>query len=96
MEVLAGPDTCGTVQALPTNAADLLKQAEQTVVVRCDEAAWRFAGLSFAGWNVVASILRSQAHFVPVISLSRRAPKGAIAQRLGFQQPSDSRQKPAA
>lgn len=52
-----GPDTCGTVQALPTTAADLLKQAEQTVVVRCDEAAWRFAGLSFAGWNVVVSLL---------------------------------------
>ena len=52
-----GPDTCGTVQALPTNATDLLKAAEQAVVVRCDEAQWRFAGLSFAGWNVVASIL---------------------------------------
>jgi disulfide bond formation protein DsbB len=52
-----GPDTCGTVQALPTNAADLLKSAEQAVVVRCDEAQWRFAGLSFAGWNVVVSLL---------------------------------------
>lgn len=52
-----GPDTCGTVQALPTNATDLLKAAEQAVVVRCDEAQWRFAGLSFAGWNVVVSIL---------------------------------------
>ncbi len=52
-----GPDTCGTVQALPTDAANLLKEAEQAVVVRCDEAQWRFAGLSFAGWNVVVSLL---------------------------------------
>ena len=52
-----GPDTCGTVQALPTDAANLLKEAEQAVVVRCDEAQWRFAGLSFAGWNVVVSFL---------------------------------------
>jgi disulfide bond formation protein DsbB len=26
-----------------------------TPVVRCDEASWRFLGLSFAGWNVVVS-----------------------------------------
>jgi disulfide bond formation protein DsbB len=51
-----GPDTCGTSQALPTNAADLLKGLEETRVVRCDEAAWRLFGLSFAGWNVVVSM----------------------------------------
>ena len=28
-----------------------------TRVVRCDEAAWRLAGLSFAGWNVIASLV---------------------------------------
>ena len=52
-----GPDTCGTVQAVPKSAADLLDAAEKAVVVRCDEAAWRFAGLSLAGWNVVMSLL---------------------------------------
>lgn len=26
-----------------------------TPVIRCDEASWRFLGLSFAGWNAVAS-----------------------------------------
>jgi disulfide bond formation protein DsbB len=25
--------------------------------VACDEAAWRFFGLSFAGWNAVLSLL---------------------------------------
>ena len=35
----------------------LLHGLEKTRVVRCDEAAWRFLGLSFAGWNVVGSFL---------------------------------------
>jgi disulfide bond formation protein DsbB len=52
-----GPVTCATAQALPTNPADLLSGLNETRVVRCDEAAWRFAGLSFAGWNVIASLV---------------------------------------
>ena len=28
-----------------------------TPVIRCDEASWRFLGLSFAGWNAVVSAL---------------------------------------
>lgn len=52
-----GPDTCATAQALPTSAADLLNSLPETVVVRCDEAAWRFLGLSFAGWNVIVSLV---------------------------------------
>jgi disulfide bond formation protein DsbB len=27
----------------------------ETPLIRCDEAAWRFLGLSFAGWNAVVS-----------------------------------------
>ena len=52
-----GPDTCGTAQALPTSASDLLSGLDQTRVVRCDEAAWTFAGLSLAGWNVITALL---------------------------------------
>jgi disulfide bond formation protein DsbB len=52
-----GPDTCGAAQALPTSATDLLSGLQDTRVVRCDEAAWTFAGLSMAGWNVVASLI---------------------------------------
>lgn len=51
-----GPATCAGAQALPASAADLLKDLEASNVVRCDEAPWTFAGLSFAGWNVVASL----------------------------------------
>jgi disulfide bond formation protein DsbB len=52
-----GPDTCAAGSAISTQAGGLLKQLEQTRVVRCDEAAWRMFGLSFAGWNVIASFL---------------------------------------
>ena len=51
-----GPDTCGGAHALPTSPADLLRGLEESRIVRCDEAPWTFAGLSFAGWNVVASL----------------------------------------
>jgi disulfide bond formation protein DsbB len=52
-----GPQTCGTVEQLPTNASDLLKGIADSRIARCDEASWRFLGLSFAGWNVVMSLL---------------------------------------
>ena len=52
-----GPVTCGTAQALPTNASDLLNGLGSTHVPRCDEAVWVFAGLSMAGWNAVFSFL---------------------------------------
>jgi disulfide bond formation protein DsbB len=52
-----GPDTCAGGQGLPTSATDLLKAAEEAVVIRCDEAAVRIAGLSLAGWNVIASLV---------------------------------------
>ncbi len=51
----AGPADCGGAIAAPTSAADLLKSIENVKVIRCDEASWRFAGLSFAGWNAVIS-----------------------------------------
>ena len=53
-----GPDTCaGTAAPLSTSAGGLLKDLATTRVIRCDEAPWHFLGLSFAGWNVIASLL---------------------------------------
>ncbi|WP_072395560.1 disulfide bond formation protein B [Hyphomicrobium sp. CS1GBMeth3] len=52
-----GPDTCATAQTLPASPADLLRGLSESRVIRCDEAAWTFAGLSMAGWNVVASLV---------------------------------------
>jgi disulfide bond formation protein DsbB len=51
-----GPRDCsGAVNSLGS-ARDMLRQLETTRVVRCDEAAWRFLGLSLAGYNVLISL----------------------------------------
>lgn len=54
-----GPQTCSGTSALaPLGGKDgkgLLGALDAVPVQRCDEAPWRFAGLSFAGWNVVVS-----------------------------------------
>jgi len=33
-----------------------MSQLQNINVVRCDDANWRFLGLSFAGWNVLVSL----------------------------------------
>lgn len=68
----AGPDTCATAQGLSTSAGGLLERLETTRVVRCDEAAWRFLGLSFAGWNVVTSLLLALGAAIAAVEGLRR------------------------
>ena len=51
----AGPTTCGGTPDLGS-PLDLRKQLESMTVVSCDEAAWRFLGLSLAGYNVLISL----------------------------------------
>lgn len=50
-----GPDTCAGGSLAPLGKGGLLESLQKTRVIRCDEAPWRFAGLSFAGWNAVIS-----------------------------------------
>jgi disulfide bond formation protein DsbB len=50
-----GPDTCGTATQLQWGEGGLAQQLETARMVACDEAPWRFLGLSFAGWNAVMS-----------------------------------------
>lgn len=50
-----GPATCGTVQGITSEGNGLLDALGKTRVIACDEAPWRFLGLSFAGWNAVIS-----------------------------------------
>jgi len=52
----AGPTDCSGPVAGLGSAADLLSRIEASRVVRCDEAAWRFLGLSLAGYNVLISL----------------------------------------
>lgn len=51
----AGPSDCGGGSAAPGSAANMLSALKSTRVVSCTEASWRLFGLSFAGWNAVAS-----------------------------------------
>jgi len=54
----AGPDTCSQTpgELKPLGSGSLLNDLSNARVVRCDEASWRFLGLSFAGWNVIGSL----------------------------------------
>jgi disulfide bond formation protein DsbB len=52
-----GPTTCtAPADVSGVSAADLVAQLEAAPVVRCDEAPWRLAGLSMAGWNALISL----------------------------------------
>jgi disulfide bond formation protein DsbB len=69
-----GPDTCAGAGSVTGNAGDLLKGLSETRVIRCDEAPWRLLGLSFAGWNVIASFLAFVAELQAAFAASSRAP----------------------
>ena len=47
-----GPETCAGGFDLQWSQEGIV----DTPVIRCDEASWRFLGLSFAGWNAVVSL----------------------------------------
>lgn len=68
----AGPTDCGgAAPAAAGSMQDFMKQLQTTRVVSCTEAAWRFAGLSLAGWNAVMSL--GLAGFA-VLAVLRKAP----------------------
>lgn len=51
-----GPDDCGAIPSAQPGG-NLLDQLDAIIPPSCDQAAGRFLGLSFAGWNVVASAI---------------------------------------
>lgn len=52
-----GPDDCGAVAGgLSSTVDDLLADLTAKRPPSCTDAAGRFLGLSFAGWNVIASL----------------------------------------
>ena len=68
-----GPATCGGGESLTTSAGSLLSDIQGIKVMKCDEASFRFLGISFAGWNVVSSLL--------IMVLALRAGLAANARR---------------
>jgi disulfide bond formation protein DsbB len=51
-----GPQECSGALGDIRTGGPLIKQLETMSVVRCDEAAWRFLGLSLAGYNALISL----------------------------------------
>jgi disulfide bond formation protein DsbB len=51
-----GPQDCSGPIDNFGSAQDMLKQLGNISLVRCDDAAWRFLGLSLAGWDVLVSL----------------------------------------
>ncbi len=51
----AGPQDCSGA-GFNAGAGGLLQQMQTARVVRCDEAAWHFLGLSLAGYNVLITL----------------------------------------
>jgi disulfide bond formation protein DsbB len=51
-----GPQDCsGPINAIGSTG-NLLNQLQRISLVRCDEAAWRFLGISMAGYDVLVSL----------------------------------------
>lgn len=51
-----GPSTCTSGDISGLSADELLDQILTAPLVRCDEIAWAFAGLSMASWNAIISL----------------------------------------
>ena len=80
-----GPNDCaGAPAPAPGGMGDVLNRLQTTRVVSCTEAAWRFLGLSLAGWNVLISLaLAGLAVMASWSGLTRpsRSGRGALSGR---------------
>ena len=70
----AGPNDCSGPIDNFGPAGNLLKQLQDIRIVRCDEAAWRFLGISLAGYDALISLfLAAVAGWGLKASLARRS-----------------------
>jgi len=68
-----GPTDCGAVDAPPAGGTGgILDSLDAFVPPSCDKAAARFLGLSFAGWNVIASVFLATIAFQGAFSRRSR------------------------
>jgi disulfide bond formation protein DsbB len=69
-----GPQDCsGAVTGLGS-AGSLLERMQSARVIRCDEAAWRFLGLSLAGYNVLVSLTLAAVALWGAVAAWRKPP----------------------
>lgn len=73
-----GPAVCaGGGGGLDSLTPESLTQAlaGAVTVVRCDEAAWSFLGLSMAGWNAAASLALAGLSFMAAAAKTQETPR---------------------
>ena len=68
-----GPQDCAVAPPALGTGGSLLEQMQKTRVVPCDEAAWRFLGLSLAGWNALISFGLAAVAVAGIASERKRA-----------------------
>ncbi|MBX6424386.1 MAG: disulfide bond formation protein B [Variibacter sp.] len=76
----AGPQDCSGAGFSGGSAATLLQQMRAARVVRCDEAAWRFLGLSLAGYNVLISLALAATALAGIVAALRRYGSSSVSQ----------------
>lgn len=59
----AGPTDCGAVSAPAEEGRSVLDMLDDVIPPSCDAATLRVLGLSFAGWNAVASLVLAAVAF---------------------------------
>lgn len=52
-----GPTSCTAGPVGDINTDDLMNQIMNAPLIRCDDIAWQFAGLSMAGWNALLALV---------------------------------------
>jgi disulfide bond formation protein DsbB len=67
-----GPQACAGPLSDFGGAGNLLQELQTINVVRCEEAAWRFLGLSLAGWNVLISLGLAAVALWAIVTPARR------------------------
>ena len=67
-----GPTACSGPITNVGSVRDMMNQLQSISIVRCDEAAWRFLGISLAGYDVLVSLgLAAVAAWGALASLAR-------------------------
>ena len=73
----AGPIDCSGALTDLGSAGNLLSSLQTSRVVRCDEAAWHFLGLSLAGYNALISLALAGIAGWGALAALRRPAEGA-------------------
>lgn len=68
-----GPADCSSAMRITQNAGNLLDELNAVRPPSCDSAPGHFLGLSFAGWNIVASLLFAAIGYVGAFAKGGRA-----------------------